>query len=115
MSNKVVEAALQRVRSVANNLRAGKVGLVANELDDAADMIETACADPPGRWRRSNSSVSEVYIDFTNGTIDGSCSNRTAAEMADVLIRIAAELQMMDDTPDYLCYDEGKICSGGSR
>ena len=119
MANKVVEAALQRVRSIAYGLRV--TGAVisgrgyttyANELNDAADRIEAACSAPPVQSRHPNSPVPEIYIDFTDGTIDGNCSNCTPAEVADALARIVAELQMMDDTSSYLNFRGGVVFKG---
>jgi hypothetical protein len=56
--------------------------------------------------------VNEVYINFASGKISGECSGCNAAEVADALVAIATALRMMDDTPDYVDYDEGKISVG---
>ena len=116
MTNKVVEAALQRARSVANSLRATAFGIggsrytaYADELNDAADRIDAACFDPP---RRPIAPVSEIYIDFTDGTIDGNCSGCTPAEVSDALVQVIAELQMMDTTSSYLSFRNGNVFKG---
>lgn len=118
MSNEVVEAALQRIRSVANRLRAP--GMIWNKdraafadgLVCMAGRIEAACSDSPIQLYCPPSPVSEFIIDFVDGTISGICSICTPAEVADALMRITAELQMMDDTPNYFCFDEGKVSTG---
>jgi hypothetical protein len=53
--------------------------------------------------------VNEVHIDFNSGEISGDCSDCTAADVADALVRIAQELRVLPGTPDYINYDEGKI------
>ena len=119
MSNEAVEAALRRVRSVANRLRdvltvVGGRGYhtFADELDGAADRIDEALSDPPDRWSRSFYRVSEIYIDFTNGTIDGNCSGCNPVEVSDALAQVRAELQMMDTTSSYLSFRNGNVFKG---
>lgn len=56
--------------------------------------------------------MNEVYINFNTGEISGDCSGCNAAEVADALVTIAEALRLMDDTPGYVDYDEGKISAG---
>jgi len=119
MPNKVVEAALQRVRSVANGMRvaAAIVGgrgstLYADELDYAADRIVAALGDFARKPRPNITPVSEIYIDFTNGKIDGDCSGCTPAEVSDALAQVIVELQTMGPTSSYLSFRNGNVFKG---
>jgi len=56
--------------------------------------------------------MNELFINFATGDIDGNCSGCNAAQVADALMTIAAALQVMDDTPNYIDYDEGKVFLG---
>lgn len=58
------------------------------------------------------SPVSEIDIDFDDGEISGSCEGCTGIEVAEALERVARRLRAMGDTPSYIGFDEGKLCSG---
>jgi hypothetical protein len=58
------------------------------------------------------SPVSEVYVSFDSGIINGSIDGCNHLEVADALERVAQFLRTLPETPGYVDFDEGKLFMG---
>jgi hypothetical protein len=116
------EMSEDRIDSVAGDLQnltnmAEEYGRIdiANELDAVEDLLRADFSDFSefSQPVESNGSrVGEIYIDFAGGTGSITCDGCNAADVAEALITVAENLRMMDETPDYIGFDEGKISVG---
>lgn len=82
--------------------------------DELMDIEDSLCAELPQRTSPAKPNNCRIGINFHSGSIGGGCSGCTAADVADALSAIVAELQMMDTTPDYIAYtDKGVAVEEG--
>lgn len=106
MSINAIEEVVEDLRSVADLAEWFGCSDISADLNCIARELEAESVEPNG------SKVGEVYIDFRDGEISGNCDGCSAADVADALMTVAEALRMMDETPDYIGFDEGKISVG---